>query len=178
MLSGYLASGPAFFSRIRKAAHTWFLVRLLPAATPAGAGPDSRRSPRRSCTPLRGLHTCGSAAKFPRAAYAGAPGALRPDSEQLPRPAPLHVPRPAPSSAEGVRGRGRSSPFGGRTPAPLSPPRPPPLARSPRPAAPARPLASGPPHPRNLASFRAPSRSPPKLSAKMAALELACRAPT
>lgn len=76
-----------FSQKQEEGTHTWLLARLLPAATPAGAGPDSRRSvrrPRAAHAPLRGLHTCGSAAKFPRAANAGAPGALRPDSEQLP----------------------------------------------------------------------------------------------
>lgn len=103
----------------------------------------------------------------------------RPRSASPPGPAPRTPPRPDSSSAEGVRGRGRSSP---RRPHPRAA-----LSASAAAAAacplaaargPARPLASGPPHPRNLASFRAPSRSPPKLSAKMAALELACRAPT
>lgn len=98
-------------------------------------------------------------------------------SSSPPGPAPRTPPRPDSSSAEGVRGRGRSSP---RRPHPRAALSASVAAACPLAAArgPARPLASGPPHPRNLASFRAPSRSPPKLSAKMAALELACRAPT
>lgn len=70
-------------------------------------------------------------------------------SSSRPGPAPRTPPRPGSSSAEGVRGRGRSSPRLPHPPAPLSPPRSPlpppaPLSAASRPA---RPFASGPPHP-------------------------------
>ncbi|XP_035300019.1 translation initiation factor IF-2-like [Cricetulus griseus] len=162
----------------------WLVSRLLPA-TPAGAGPDSRRSPRRpraAHAPLPRPPHLRHRRKVPASGERRRPAALGPDSEQLPaRPgsAPRTPPRPGSSSAEGVRGRGRSSP---RLPHPRAALSASAAAAAARPLAaarrPARPLASGPPHPRNLASFRAPSRSPPKLSAKMAAPELAGRAAT
>lgn len=119
MLSGYLASGPAFFSRIRKRIHT----SRSPFSWLASSG-LLQQGPDRAAAALHdalvphmhtsaGPHTCGTATKFLRAACARSWGALRSNSGRFPRPAPLHVPPPRPGQGAELRGvseRGRSSP--------------------------------------------------------------------
>ncbi|XP_011816644.1 PREDICTED: vegetative cell wall protein gp1 [Colobus angolensis palliatus] len=110
-------------------------------------GPDRAAAALRDALAPRmhtsaGPHTCGAATKFPRAACAGNWGALRPDSEQLPGPAPLHVPPPRPGPEEpsgGGEETGEELPRAAAPPRPLPssrkrrlPPRRGPPARSPR----------------------------------------------
>lgn len=115
-----------------------------------GQQPLSAPPSLRSCTSSRPPHL-RRRRKVPASRRALAPRVRsgRTRSSSRPGPAPRTPPRPGSSSAEGVRGRGRSSPRLPHPPAPLSPPRSPlpppaPLAAAHRPA---RPFASGPPHP-------------------------------